>query len=1363
MAYINPLSNISYTNRDFSTIYPELLDLVKKLTTKWDPSLSNESDPGVVLLKLNAIIADKCNYASDKNVLECFPLSVTQDANARQLYAQLGYNMHWYQSATTEVAMAWNSRETVNDSSYYCIIPKFTMVCDEESKVVYTLIGPYDSDNAVSDQRLPLDGTTIYWNALQGVAVQYNINGNTTITSDMLDANNRIYFSSSDIAENGIFITHSEGEQDYSLWKKVDNLYVEKSGVNNDTGEINYPYMFGVTPGDNSCYIEFPDNAPEIFRNGINITYLRTAADEGNISYNYITRFYSDLAAQTNYSDVNQMLLNQENMKILNITSGVGGKQKESIDKAYKNYQRTIGTFNTLITLRDYLNVCINSKYASNGYVTSRRNDIQSTYKISTVQNGSEILTTIVDPSSAVVVADQEDTYDLNAFNLKLYLLQYIDTISSVTDYNRTFMLLSESELEEVEGYIENQKAIEHDYAKILTPYTDTTAEVFKSHVCMFKNKYPLKVKITPKYKVTTVERDSMVENIKKALCTELTSSDVAFGTPIKLDMISSIIQSSDTRISNVYLDSLSYETYAVYWNGYGFVEVKLNNPDGDEEYFTYSTNPTLKIEVAEGFKTTVGNDCGWGIYRFECTSTVGTPSWSYNFYTGVGDTTETFTPVVGSISSYFTITEGGANLKQNDTVTIEINPIGFIRDEVFVKSILAGVTPLLESDNKVGVDINQKVIPQEMPDSSEEYIVDNVKYIKSSTTVTIPCDGTVLKLKSNESIQFFAPNVIDAEEYSNYVKFEYYISGGGLDVIPKNSSYMLGSSDYIVFYWKESTSADSIYEYHAYGEGHIICPSFDMTVGGEQSVSTVTSMLYDYMQDENLTEMASSYSYGLNQEQSDIIRQLTGNRYLLSGSKSIKLQHINEVTLGSDVKIYWVLNNPDNNRYVLFRDGQKDVDSSNNELDRTSYTLDAQEYFFYIDTDLGQLQILGAGTKVVRRGNFDEWSVPVVDRAAINALGSSALSDSWFIMDSFANVTVLEQQFVNLSEGCSVKSTNSSYEVSDTTIPIDIDEVIKYSTVKNPREQDYTILPSVVIGEDYTWECRSCLKLHCGPDLPQTIYAGQEVKYKIVSDESDFVTIEGVASDDPDYPVTIRMSFEVDSSGASGVIALDEVNEDTGETEYPSLYVYTAMQDDVGNTYKYRADGGCMLYFIASSTPASSVSVELSFKVPSGDYVLPLFNPYDNINTLTAQIKTDDSGSSYESVALLNHPDKTEFGANGTYYLDLSGIDQEKEYTLKFTCGTSLPATKVITLDKMFRYKISDEISQEKYSVYTSLIEDVYDKNNIFNYTKEINEDSIIRNPLDSSSFLNQYHIFNQFTICQLDTASLGSAIGIY
>ena len=183
---LSKIQGLSYTNKDFESIYPELLDLVKVLTYKWDPSISNESDPGVILLKLNAIIADKCNYNSDKNVLECFPLSVTQDQNARQLFAQLGYYMHWYRSASTDVTLKW-SQDTVD---YSFNIPAFTMVSDTDKSVVYSLIGPtLGTSNTlfnVGDQTLPCDGTAVTFKAIQGIAVDYSINGEKLITANYL-------------------------------------------------------------------------------------------------------------------------------------------------------------------------------------------------------------------------------------------------------------------------------------------------------------------------------------------------------------------------------------------------------------------------------------------------------------------------------------------------------------------------------------------------------------------------------------------------------------------------------------------------------------------------------------------------------------------------------------------------------------------------------------------------------------------------------------------------------------------------------------------------------------------------------------------------------------------------------------------------------------------------------------------------------------------------------------------------------------------------------------------------------------------------------------------------------------------------
>ena len=173
----NLISNLSYTNKDFQSIYPELLDTVKKISNRWDPSQSNESDPGVVLLKLCAIIADKCNYNIDKNILECFPVSVTQDTNARELFAQLGYYMHWNVAASGDVSLIWIGDKT----AYYYQLPMFTMITDDENSIVYTIVEvPTISGNReISSFKI-----------LQGQAQKLLVNGESIITVENLDSQN---------------------------------------------------------------------------------------------------------------------------------------------------------------------------------------------------------------------------------------------------------------------------------------------------------------------------------------------------------------------------------------------------------------------------------------------------------------------------------------------------------------------------------------------------------------------------------------------------------------------------------------------------------------------------------------------------------------------------------------------------------------------------------------------------------------------------------------------------------------------------------------------------------------------------------------------------------------------------------------------------------------------------------------------------------------------------------------------------------------------------------------------------------------------------------------------------------------------
>ena len=115
--------NLSATKKDFYQIWNELLEVAGKLSDRWDPSSTNESDPGIVLLKVLTAIADKLNYTIDKNTLEAFMPSAAQEESMRKLCDMLGYSMKYYQSATTDVLITYIGEEALTEPIE---IPKWT-------------------------------------------------------------------------------------------------------------------------------------------------------------------------------------------------------------------------------------------------------------------------------------------------------------------------------------------------------------------------------------------------------------------------------------------------------------------------------------------------------------------------------------------------------------------------------------------------------------------------------------------------------------------------------------------------------------------------------------------------------------------------------------------------------------------------------------------------------------------------------------------------------------------------------------------------------------------------------------------------------------------------------------------------------------------------------------------------------------------------------------------------------------------------------------------------------------------------------------------------------------------------------------
>lgn len=957
---INENQKLSYTNLDFSSIYTEVLDMTRQLTKDWDPSISDESDPGVILVKLSALLADKCNYNIDKSILEAFPLSVTQDSNARQLYEQLGYYMHWYRAATVPVSIKW--KQTSLDDEFYTI-PKFTTVSNDNDSVVYTLVGTRgETDIVVSDGILYLDeNKSLEMIAYEGIPTTYTFNDLTVITPNMVDSNNRLYLSTSLVFENGVFIKNTN-QDNYSEWHRVDNLYEYSYNVNR--------YKFGYDSASNLCYLEFPDNYAELFGEGIEITYLTFSTEEpfSNVPSNYLCKFFTSVTVGEN----NTVELNKEVVEISNPTISIGHQDKEGINEAYKNYKKTVGTFNTLITLRDYLNY-IRSKdlnICSNAFVTDRTNDVQSVYKIITKDNGVESIITQSEKSNdnkKFIKTEDEDilpnkTYYeiqkdvdgnfigytkvtnptpdninnysecvgddiLSPFSLKFYLLRNSLAITSSEEFNNSFKLISddidmESVLEGSSHLVHTFNSIEPMDENIITmkevPEKDEQGSIITddegnpslvlqssiddsilSRIIMIKNKYPISMNISTYKAVNYDDRLDIYRNIIRAFFKNLDSSNVDFGENISLEYITKIATDSDTRIKQVTFNTTESKSYAVYYS-----DVTKQY----EEVLLPSSLSDLTHLLAE--------------YK---------------------DVNELLSAAIGK--------------------------------EIVCKSILQGTTQLLVPDDTFNYHLNQKfleyrddvkyvtgeaVIDMNTTDSSEIYKTMDGEGTKTTNSYT---------LKENEIITLFRPVLKDEQEFTSGVHYDYNIFSS----ITRGQSYQLKLGERFVFFTSNLDSDGKLESFTVYvfNEGTVISPTFDIPARDRANIPEVIRSI-----DSTSKKESSNYMY--TESDKNQVNKINNNAGVsntkVGVNDTIKVQSVNRFTITPEdgYRFIWVLNkanyNNDLKSYTLFEgyNSEDDTDLENSEK-INKYTLKSGEILCYTDPTMSTLGYVGAGTTIYR------------------------------------------------------------------------------------------------------------------------------------------------------------------------------------------------------------------------------------------------------------------------------------------------------------------------------------------------------------------------------------------------------------
>ena len=1408
--YTTNLSNLSYTNKDFNTIYPELLELADKISYKWQPSASNESDPGVVLLKLNALMADKLNYNIDKNILELFPVSVTQDPNAREIFEQCGYTMKYYRSASTKVTLTMykkpdNLDGSVSDGIGFKL-PRFFMLSDVDNETVYTV--PNLSEE-VTLSPVEADGTTrsVDVDALQGTALDFTINGAKLITYSDLDYNNRLYFNELNIAENGIFIQNvksGEGQHNYSDWKKVNNLMVQELGTS--------CYKFGVSRDAKSCYIEFPTDIANLIGEGLYIKYIATNGYQGNIASNTLSQFFGNVEAKVLYAagESNEVVqISTATVDIRNSEASFDGADPETIDEAYKNYERTKGTFDTLVSLRDYTNFLKTSGEVSNGFVCDRTNDIQSSYKIISTDGDIQRLIPkqhlakvrkeiyVEDGTSEKIVSGYQYEPELNAVQLRLYGMTHIPALSSTshneltTQFNLSFQPvgpLNSIPFINICEDIEDVKSIKHDFA-----------DICDSRILNIILEYPIHAKIIPYTKLTSLQEVELYRNIYRSIFNEFNSSQLEYGKEIDYDKLYQTILNSDNRIKTIILQELSYTAKALYYSRSRDTIVSITLSD---------TNPDAEdAELRENFKNEI---------RAKSILAGATP---------FIDQENKFTYSV-----------------QQDNPQI-FNSVGTITTEARIKPESTKV--------EIKIDDMKKEYYKYSISDNENIVLTRPSLITFDKYQTMFCIHNIAdynKFRSGDSIELQPGQYIalfsKAASAANIKCYLYY------------NSMDHGRSAHTTFTWSDDSTCtlaecyygnnlDDIWEI---GPG-IMATRKDLDIAIRDYINRKDSNFIDDIIIIGDTASFNDYLKVQNTSLSwDGIKKILVNAY----GAYVDIQEANSITLNqqSDCnQLYWILNKSENNRYVLF---EPNIDS---------YTLQTGEYLYYSNPQSSVLNVVEAGTVIKRSDTLNSWAVDAISadeiyRGGIKVLDANRL---WFKLSSSDEITITEQEFYILD------STSALYLPDNpelTNSVLERDEAAYF----DPSEKTVIMLPKIIGGNsEFLWKCRSRLNLVANTAKPQHLEFNSQHKHYICLINEYTINSIGIGEltrleeaiwlpSDPNSnnlnlcDSYIQTHLPVELIGGENISSIHENL--VGARQGIDLYVYTRSKNtDTNNkpTMNVENSDFSTKHTLTVTALNDNKNVEqampkypscsTSFNLPQGDFIIPLITGVagsftaklrntaaeslqdievygskhiDEIGVHYIKFTRDiDQSSNPENAATISIEWRPNIFRKGDDSIYLTGVGTaQAPYLIASDCVIMIPPneTRYIKNNRSTgsELKFSDILSatisnstditrirdnsiqefhnttsitqyltltyefEKKTSIifkpvvkYTRYLEDAlfekletlidqYDYDNEFDYTYKVPEEVKISDPLDPKAFLESNHPFNRCTMCK-------------
>lgn len=364
---------VNYTSRDYESIMKDFWDLVPKISELWKPEA--DADPGVVLGKFLASVADMLGVNTDWLANELFAPSVSQRKNAEKIFGLIGYDLGWYTAARTEVTIKNTSDSMMKidfgfNGSNFSTLNAYTDITNQSRVITYNVLpmtNVYGTQDSRSTRSLITDNIDIFADtdlvtlAPGESATRVAIEGELRWASYSVDTikkqNLVVSLPSQHVDTTAVWVksrqSSATGAFDGIQWIQC------TSPADFVAPEPRFAVTYDAYSNAQLQISNYLNQLENYSDNWLTVYWIDCSGVIGCVGENALSNL---LMAKAAYSDVNQFseaggdiaIYNLANTLELPHTNVVTGKSPETAKEAYINSRKYINTFDSLVTLPDF-------------------------------------------------------------------------------------------------------------------------------------------------------------------------------------------------------------------------------------------------------------------------------------------------------------------------------------------------------------------------------------------------------------------------------------------------------------------------------------------------------------------------------------------------------------------------------------------------------------------------------------------------------------------------------------------------------------------------------------------------------------------------------------------------------------------------------------------------------------------------------------------------------------------------------------------------------------------------------------------------------------------------------------------------